>query len=86
MAIDSREKRQSVIAISHYMVGPTVTPNSSKDAEWRQEVGYGYPGIAAGEPAPDVQAGFKLAINAPASQHYQQGHYFRFKDWRPAYG
>jgi hypothetical protein len=48
MAIDSREKRQSIACLSGSpYFGPTVTPNTEKDKEWRQEVGYGYPGIAA---------------------------------------
>ncbi len=46
MAIDDREKRQSVVGIN-YLSGPSPTPNVSKDQEWRQEAGYGYPGIAA---------------------------------------
>ena len=45
MAIDTREKRQSVVGISYYFVGPNVTPNAAKDVEWRQEAGWGYPGI-----------------------------------------
>lgn len=48
MAIDTREKRQAIAAIP---IGPaSVTPNATKDAEWRQEVGWSYPGIAAGAP------------------------------------
>lgn len=51
MAIDSAEKRRSISGI-HFIGGPGVTPNSGKDQEWRQEVGYGYSGIAAaGGPA-----------------------------------
>ena len=50
MAIDTREKRQSVVGINFFF-GPSPTPNASKDQEWRQEVGYGYPGIAASAPA-----------------------------------
>ena len=45
MAIDSREKRQSAVAVGSYFSGPSVTPNASKDVEWRQQVGYGYSGI-----------------------------------------
>lgn len=45
MAIDTREKRQAVVGISFYFVGPNVTPNVAKDVEWRQEAGWGYPGI-----------------------------------------
>ena len=46
MAIDTREKRASVVGINR-LAGPSVTPNSGKDQEWRQEVGYSYSGIAA---------------------------------------
>lgn len=48
MAIDSREKRASVVGIN-FIAGPSPTPNASKDQEWRQEVGYGYSGILAAE-------------------------------------
>ena len=54
MAIDTREKRQSVVGIGFYFSGPSVTPNASPDAEWRQEVGWGYPGIAAGAPVVEL--------------------------------
>ncbi len=47
MAIDTAEKRKSISGIN-YIGGPGVTPNSSQDQEWRQEVGYGYSGILAG--------------------------------------
>ena len=46
MAIDSREKRASVVGIN-YISGPSPTPNAAKDQEWRQEVGYSYSGILA---------------------------------------
>ena len=50
MAIDTREKRASIAGITR-LAGPGVTPNASKDQEWRQEVGYSYSGIlAAGAP------------------------------------
>lgn len=51
MAIDDEEKRRSTVAISLYAMAPSVTPNASKDLEWRQQVGYGYSGIASGAPA-----------------------------------
>lgn len=44
MAIDTAEKRRSVSGL--LIVAPGVTPNTSKDAEWRQEAGFGYPGIS----------------------------------------
>lgn len=45
MAIDNAEKRRSVAGIS---VGFGITPNASKDLEWRQQVGWSYSGIATG--------------------------------------
>ncbi len=48
MAIDTAEKRKAAGAIAGVPFIPGVTPNSSKDAEWRQEAGWGYPGVAAG--------------------------------------
>lgn len=50
MAIDTREKRQAVVGLGHYFSGPSVTPNASPDQEWRQEAGWGYPGILADSP------------------------------------
>lgn len=47
MAIDTAEKRRSVAAIPYGWAGASVTPTLSKDAEWRQEVGWSYAGIAA---------------------------------------
>ncbi|MDJ0896915.1 MAG: hypothetical protein QNJ92_17355 [Alphaproteobacteria bacterium] len=44
MAIDSAEKRRN-IAASVTIVAPGVTPNASKDREWRQQAGWGYSGI-----------------------------------------
>lgn len=55
MAIDSREKRQAVASI--HLTGwspPSPTPNASKDKEWRQEAGWGYPGIVPQSSQPDV--------------------------------
>ncbi len=48
MAIDTKEKRASIVAISFYPMGPSATPNVSQDQEWRQIAGYGYSGILAG--------------------------------------
>ena len=54
MAIDSREKRQSVVAISFYFYGPSVFTNASQDQEWSQQAGYGYSGILAGAPVAPI--------------------------------
>ncbi len=51
MAIDTAEKRKSAAGVGFWVVGPGVTPNASRDAEWRQQAGWGYSGIAAGEAA-----------------------------------
>lgn len=48
MAIDSREKRQAMLYFNRRHA-VAVTPNASKDQEWRQEILRGYPGIAWGE-------------------------------------
>lgn len=45
MAIDDREKRQSISAIP--VLIPGVTPNAGKDQQWRQESARSYSGIAA---------------------------------------
>lgn len=44
MAIDNAEKRKSISGITVF-IGPGVTNNASPNVEWRQESGYGYPGI-----------------------------------------
>jgi hypothetical protein len=49
MAIDTAEKRKSISGIPFLL--PGVTPNSSKDQEWRQEVAYSYSGILAAAPS-----------------------------------
>lgn len=46
MAIDNAEKRRSAAGVPFLPLGPGVTPNSSKDAEWRQQAGWGYSGIS----------------------------------------
>ena len=49
MAIDTREKRASVVAISLYSMGPSIQAGSAGlDDEDRQIAGYGYSGIAVG--------------------------------------
>ena len=50
MAIDNREKRQSVVGINR-ILAPSPTANASKDQEWRQQSGYGYSGILAANPS-----------------------------------
>lgn len=55
MAIDTAEKRKAISGIWFQSI-PGVTPNAAKDAEWRQQSGRGYSGIAADPPSgvPDV--------------------------------
>lgn len=51
MAINSREKRQSISGIGMHFTAPGVTANAAKDQEWRQEAGWSYSGIAAAAPS-----------------------------------
>lgn len=46
MAIDTPEKRRSAAGVGFFLVGPGVTPNASKDIEWRVQAGWGYSGLA----------------------------------------
>jgi len=47
MAIDSERKRKSVVAISHYALGPVVVPDGTLISTDRQVIGYGYYGVKA---------------------------------------
>jgi len=49
MAIDTAEKRRNVAGLLTGVLPVAVTPNASKDAEWRQQAGWGYSGISVGE-------------------------------------
>jgi len=66
MAIDSREKRQSAFWAFHVRVVPSVTSDATQAAAWRQEVYWGYSGIAADAPAPTVpRRGFAGLVVSP---------------------
>ena len=54
MAIDTAEKRRAVAGIAFIPLGPNVTPNISKDVEWRQQVAWSYSGIAPDAPVVGV--------------------------------
>lgn len=56
MAIDSAEKRASAAWTVTGLGVNTVTPNASPDQEWRQESGWGYMGVAAGDPVVAILA------------------------------
>ena len=60
MAIDSREKRQSAAGVGMLPFPTTPTSNASKDAEWRQQAGWGYSGIASGEPVAGADSNLML--------------------------
>jgi hypothetical protein len=47
MAIDTAEKRRSVAGVPFLPLGVNVTPNLSKDQEWRQQAAWSYSGILA---------------------------------------
>lgn len=48
MAIDTAAKRRSVASVAFLPLGEGVTPDATPGVEWRQQVGWGYSGIAAG--------------------------------------
>lgn len=52
MPINTAEKRRNASAVGHRIGGRGITPNASKDQEWRQQVGWGYGGIAASAEVP----------------------------------
>ena len=70
MAIDTRERRQSVVGISHYWSGPSVTPFAAQDAEWRQEAGWGYPGILAESPFTPIAGAMNESLRAFLNDQY----------------
>jgi len=54
MAIDTAERRRAARYVTTRR-SPAVTPNAAQDVEWRQESGWGYPGITpVGPPAAPV--------------------------------
>lgn len=55
MAIDSAEKRKSASSVAFHILA-SVTPNASKDVQWRQQSGWSYSGIAPDAPAPPSEA------------------------------
>jgi len=48
MAIDTAERRRSAAGVAFLPLTPGVTPNAAKDQEWRQQAGWSYSGILAG--------------------------------------
>lgn len=54
MAIDTAEKRKSVSGIERLL--PGVTSNALADQEWRQQSGWGYSGILAGNFIPTIES------------------------------
>ncbi len=55
MAIDTAEKRKSAATVLSPWAPASVTPNASKDSEWRVESGWGYSGIAISAVVPTVR-------------------------------
>jgi len=69
MAIDDAEKRRAISGIVIPLI-PGVTPNVSKDAEWRQQSGWSYSGIALAAPVARFLGGkepFVLDYIAPSA-------------------
>ena len=67
MPIDSAEKRRSAGGVGFWVVGPGVTPNVAKDAEWRQQAGWGYSGIPITPPVPGVAMREKFTLGTKES-------------------
>lgn len=66
MAIDTAERRRAAASITTLPFGPGVTPNALKGSEWRQQVGRGYSGFAAGEPSepePALEGSAQFALS-----------------------
>ena len=57
MAVDTRNKRASVLGIALAIGFPFPNPDGTIDQADRQHIAYCYPGISAGEPVADVGAG-----------------------------
>ena len=57
MPIDTAAKRRSASGVGHRIGGRGVTPDASEPAAWRQQAGWGYSGIPAGESAPEPGGG-----------------------------
>lgn len=88
MAIDSAEKRRSISGIWIPLM-PGVTPNAAKDAEWRQQAGWSYSGIAASGEAPVVALAiryrdFDRRFMNPIGSDYL--HKFWGLTWRALFG
>lgn len=70
MAIDTAEKRRSVSGV--WLTLPGVTPQSLKDGEWRQESGWSYAGILAGEEVAAEVVGGGARRRRQAARRYEQ--------------
>lgn len=62
MPIDTAEKRRSAGGVPFLPLGPGVTPNASKDQEWRQQAAWSYSGILAES---EVEPGGTTPVGAP---------------------
>lgn len=73
MAIDSREKRQSISGIPGPPLIPGVTPNASPDFEWRREAGWNYAEseIPTPTPSPTPSAPYGFDTVDPLTQVYK---------------
>jgi hypothetical protein len=63
MAIDDAEKRRTISGDGFPPLMPGVTPNAGQDAEWRQQSGWSYSGIAADAPVVPPSGGDAFPLN-----------------------
>ena len=71
MAIDTAEKRKSAAGVPYLPFLPGVTPDSSKDAEWRKQAAWGYSGSDTVGPGGEVEATASLTFRVSATASLQ---------------
>jgi len=64
MAIDTAAKRRSAASAGWPFTPPGVTPDAAKPAAWRQQAGWGYSGVAAGEAATPLPVIIRIPISS----------------------
>lgn len=58
--IDSAEKRRAAGGVPFLPLGPGVTPNASKDAEWRAQAGWSYSGFLEAAEGGDIASVMRI--------------------------
>jgi len=82
LAIDTAEKRKAVAAIPGIPFAVSVTPNATPDQEWRQEAGWGYPGILAGEAEAPPSGGSSFQVREEQTEPRWTKSWRLMDNWR----